>query len=333
MAKTPSPAREARALPRIGNRFGFEHWSSSSSDDVAACSKRKLNFSNFRFGISAVPLKRQFVKASSVETTLPPKTLGEEPLVKRTEDARGVVTLTLNRPRAFNALSEAMLLELQRALDAIARDEAVRVVVLAAEGKAFCAGHDLKQMRAEPSSQYYEKLFAKCSDVMLAIQRLPVPVIARVQGIATAAGCQLVAMCDLAVASSTAKFAVSGVNVGLFCSTPGVALSRNVLRKFAFEMLVTGEFISADEAKTRGLINRVAEPEQLDAEVEKLIAAIVSKPRIAVAIGKEFFYRQAELGIEAAYEAASQTMACNMMDEAALEGVQAFIEKRQPRWK
>ena len=240
--------------------------------------------------------------------------------------------LTLNRPQAFNALSKATLAALQCELDAIAYDGSVRVVVLAAEGKAFCAGHDLKEMRAAPSLEYYEQLFAQCSDMMLAIQRLPVPVIARVQGIATAAGCQLVAMCDLAVASSTAKFAVSGVNLGLFCSAPGVALSRNVLRKVAFEMLVTGEFISADEAKARGLINRVVEPDQLDAEVDKLVATIVAKPRIAVAIGKEFFYRQAELGIAAAYEAASQTMACNMMDEAALEGVQAFIEKRPPHW-
>ena len=244
-----------------------------------------------------------------------------------------MVTLTLNRPRAFNALSETTLTALQRELDAIARDESVRVVVLAAEGKAFSAGHDLKEMRAAPSLEYYERLFAQCFTVMLAIQRLPVPVIARVQGIATAAGCQLVAMCDLAVASSTAKFAVSGVNLSLFCSAPGVALSRNVLRKVAFEMLVTGEFISAQEAKERGLVNRVAEPKQLDAEVEKLVATIIAKPRIAVAMGKEFFYRQAELGIAAAYEAASQTMACNMMDEAALEGVQAFIEKRLPRWK
>jgi enoyl-CoA hydratase/carnithine racemase len=257
----------------------------------------------------------------------------EEPLVLRSEDTRGVVTLTLNRPQAFNALSEAMLAQLQRELDAIASDESMRVVVIAAEGKAFCAGHDLKEMRADPSMKYYERLFAQCSEMMLSIQRLPVPVIARVQGIATAAGCQLVAMCDLAVASSTARFAVSGVSVGLFCSTPGVALSRNVLRKQAFEMLVTGEFISAQEAKGRGLINRVAEPDQLDTELEKLVAAIISKPRVAVAMGKEFFYRQAELGIAAAYDAASQIMACNMMDEAALEGVQAFIEKRQPRWR
>ena len=243
-----------------------------------------------------------------------------------------MVTLTLNRPQAFNALSEAILEALQREFDAIAKDESVRVVVLAAEGKAFCAGHDLKEMRAKPSLDYYQRLFAQCSKMMLSVQRLPVPVIARVQGIATAAGCQLVAMCDLAVAARTAKFAVSGVNLGLFCSAPGVALSRNVLRKAAFEMLVTGEFISAEEAKMRGLINRVAEPEQLDAEVEKLVASIISKPRVAVAMGKELFYRQIELGIGAAYEVAGQTMACNMMDEAALEGVQAFIDKRPPRW-
>ena len=263
---------------------------------------------------------------------LPTLSVSEERSVLRSQDKRGVATLTLNRPHAFNALSEEMLTEFQREFDAIAQDESVRVVVLAAEGKAFCAGHDLKEMRAAPSLEYYERLFRQCSDMMLAIQRLPVPVIARIQGIATAAGCQLVAMCDLAVASSTAKFAVSGVNLGLFCSSPGVALSRNLLRKPAFEMLVTGEFISAEEAKARGLINRVAEPEQLDAELERLVAAIVSKPRIAVAMGKQLFYRQIELGIEEAYEAATETMACNMMDEAALEGVQAFIQKRPPRW-
>src|SRR6266699_3519962 len=255
-----------------------------------------------------------------------------EPMVRRAQDARGVRTLTLNRPQSFNALSEAMLAALQCEFDAIAADESVRVVVLAAEGKAFCAGHDLKEMRATPSLDYYQQLFAQCSKMMLAVQRLPAPVIARVHGIATAAGCQLVAMCDLAVASSTAKFAVSGVNLGLFCSAPGVALSRNILRKAAFEMLVTGEFISAEKAKERGLINRVAEPEHLDAEVERLVVSIVSKPRIAVAIGKELFYRQAELSIAAAYEAAKETMACNMMDEVALEGVQACIEKRPPRW-
>ena len=257
----------------------------------------------------------------------------EEPVVLCSQDERGVVTLTLNRPHAFNALSETVLAELQREFEAIAEDESVRVVVLSAGGKAFCAGHDLKEMRAKPSLQYYEGLFNQCSEMMLGIQRLPVPVIARIQGIATAAGCQLVAMCDLAVAASTAKFAVSGVNLGLFCSAPGVALSRNLLRKAAFEMLVTGEFISADEAKVRGLINRVVDPEQLDAEVEKLVAAIIAKPRVAVAIGKEFFYRQIELDIASAYQAAARAMASNMMNEAALEGVQAFIDKRPPRWK
>ena len=256
----------------------------------------------------------------------------QEAVVVRSQDARGAVTLTLNRSHAFNALSEAMLAALQHELDAIGEDESARVVVLAAEGKAFCAGHDLKEMRGKPSLEYYERLFSQCSEMMLGIQRLPVPVIARVQGVATAAGCQLVAMCDLAVAASTAKFAVSGVNLGLFCSAPGVSLSRNVFRKAAFEMLVTGQFISAEEAKMRGLINRVVEPEHLDAEVEKLVAAILAKPRVAVAMGKEFFYRQIELGIASAYEAAAQTMACNMMDEAALEGVQAFIDKRPASW-
>lgn len=256
----------------------------------------------------------------------------DEPLVKRSRDSRGVVTLTLNRPQAYNALSEALLGALQRELDSIATDESVRVVVLTGEGKAFCAGHDLREMRAEPSQEYYERLFAQCSRMMLSLTRLPVPVIARVQGIATAAGCQLVAQCDLAVASSNARFAVSGVNLGLFCSTPGVPLSRNVSRKRAFEMLVTGEFIDAQEALSRGLVNRVAEPAALEAETERLVASIVAKPRVAVAMGKELFYRQAELGLASAYEAASETMACNMMEEAALEGVQAFIEKRPPRW-
>ena len=255
------------------------------------------------------------------------------PLVLRQQDERGVVALTLNRPQAFNALSEAMLAALAAEFEAIGRDESARVVVLGASGKAFSAGHDLKEMRAQPSLAYYQRLFTSCTQVMLAVQRLPVPVIARVQGIATAAGCQLVAMCDLAVASRDAKFAVSGVNLGLFCSTPGVALSRNVARKAAFEMLVTGAFIDADEAKAKGLVNRVAAPERLDEEVEALVAGIVAKPRVAIAMGKSLFYRQLETGIEAALADASRTMACNMMDESALEGVQAFIEKRPPAWK
>ncbi len=254
------------------------------------------------------------------------------PFVLREHDERGVIRLTLDRPLSFNALGNEMLEALQDGLDAVARDETARVVVLAASGKAFCAGHDLKEMRAEPSQRSYEKLFARCTRVMLTLQRLPVPVIARVQGIATAAGCQLVAACDLAVAASTARFAVSGVNFGLFCSTPSVALSRNVGRKAAFEMLVTGAFISAEEAMAKGLVNRVVPMESLDGEVEALVAAIVAKPRIAIAMGKQLFYRQIEADVETAYEDAGRTMACNMMDDAALEGVQAFIDKRKPSW-
>ncbi len=256
----------------------------------------------------------------------------EEPLLLQHRDDRGVVTLTLNRPQAFNALSDAMLAAFGEALDSLAEDEAVRAVVLGASGKAFCAGHDLKEMRAEPSLEYYQRLFAQCTAVMLSIQRLPVPVIARVHGLATAAGCQLVAMCDLAVASDDARFAVSGINVGLFCATPGVALSRNLPRKAAFEMLVTGAFLSAEEARVLGLVNRVAAPEALDDEVEELVKTIVAKPGVAIAMGKALFYRQIEVGIEAAYEDACATMARNMMDPSALEGVEAFIEKRPPDW-
>lgn len=253
-------------------------------------------------------------------------------LVLSEQDARGVCKLTLNRPLAFNALSAPLLQALQTALDRAAADDSVRVVVLAAAGKAFCAGHDLKEMRAEPSLAYYEQLFAQCGRMMMSIQSLPVPVIARVHGMATAAGCQLVAQCDLAVASRDARFAVSGVNLGLFCSTPSVALSRNLQRKAAFEMLVTGDFISADEALARGLVNRVVDVDRLDAEVDALVQRIVSKPRVAVAMGKALFYRQLEVGVQAAYDDAAQTMACNMMDASALEGVQAFIDKRAPRW-
>ena len=256
-----------------------------------------------------------------------------EPLVICARDVRGVVRLTLNRPTAFNALSQGLLTTLQRELDAIAADDSVRAIVLGGAGKAFCAGHDLKEMRAEPSLGYYETLFEQCGRMMLTLQRLPVPVIARVHGMATAAGCQLVAMCDLAVATTTARFAVSGVNLGLFCSTPSVALSRNLGRKAAFEMLVTGEFISAAQALEKGLVNRVVDADGLDAEIESLVASIVSKPRVAIAMGKQLFYRQLETGIAGAYEDAGRTMACNMMEGATLEGVQAFIDKRPPRWE
>jgi enoyl-CoA hydratase/carnithine racemase len=255
----------------------------------------------------------------------------EQPLAE-SRDARGVVTLTLNRPASFNALSEEMLAALQAALDRMAGDEQVRVVVLAATGKAFCAGHDLKQMIARPELAYYQDLFAQCGRMMLAIQKLPVPVIARVQGIATAAGCQLVAQCDLAVASTDARFAVSGVNYGLFCSTPSVPLLRNVPAKHAMEMLLTGDFISAVDAQARGLVNHAVAPEQVDTEIERLVASILAKPRVALAIGKELFYRQREMGIEAAYQLAAQTMAANMIEGCALEGVQAFTEKRKPNW-
>jgi enoyl-CoA hydratase/carnithine racemase len=254
-------------------------------------------------------------------------------LVLSQRDTRGVYTLTLNRPDAYNALSEGMLDALQAALDRVAADDDARAVVLAAGGKAFCAGHDLKEMRATPSQDYYERLFGLCGRMMMTIQKLPVPVIARVQGMATAAGCQLVAMCDLAVASRDARFAVSGVNLGLFCSTPSVALSRNVARKPAFEMLVTGGFISAEEAREKGLVNRVVAADALDSEVELLVASIIAKPRVAIALGKALFYRQLETGIEGAYTDASRTMACNMMDASALEGVQAFIDKRAPDWR
>jgi enoyl-CoA hydratase/carnithine racemase len=254
-----------------------------------------------------------------------------EPLLLK-EQAGGVVRLTLNRPAQFNSLSEEMLAALAAELDAIAADASARVLVIAGAGKAFCAGHDLKQMKASPRLDYYQKLFADCARVMLKIQRMPQPVIARVHGIATAAGCQLVAMCDLAIAADVAKFAVSGINVGLFCSTPGVALSRNLSRKQAFEMLVTGDFIDAATARERGLVNRVVPLDALDAEVARLAQSIVAKPAVAITMGKGLFYRQLEMGIEAAYQLAGQTMACNMVDEAAQEGVDAFMNKRKPNW-
>lgn len=258
--------------------------------------------------------------------------MSNAPLVQLNQDTRGVVTLQLNRPDAFNALSSEMMHALQDALGHVATDPQARVVVLSAAGKAFCAGHDLREMRAEPSLAYYQELFQQCSRMMMRLQQLPVPVIAQVQGVATAAGCQLVAMCDLAVASSNAKFAVSGINLGLFCATPSVALSRNLSRKAAFEMLVTGGFISADQALAKGLVNAVAEPEALAARVAQYVDSILAKPRVAVAMGKQLFYQQLEVGMAEAYAQAEHTMACNMMDEAALEGVQAFLDKRTPNW-
>ena len=257
--------------------------------------------------------------------------LSQEPLrVER--DARGVYTLTLNTPRSFNVLSESMMAALQRALDAVGADPQARVVVLAAEGRAFCAGHDLKEMKARPELAYYQTLFATCSRLMMTLRKLEVPVIARGHGLATAAGCQLVAQCDLAVAAQGATFGVNGIDVGLFCATPSVALSRNMGPKQAMEMLLTGDFISADEAQARGLLNRVVAPDALDAEVAMLVDRILAKPPEAIAMGKALFYRQLETGIEAAYQLAGQTMACNMAHDVAQEGVQAFIDKRPPNW-
>ena len=258
-------------------------------------------------------------------------TAAAEGILLRT-DAQGVATLTLNRPKQYNALSEELLNELQSMLEQIEMDESVRVVVIAGNGAAFCAGHDLKQMRANPSKAYYQKLFAQCSKMMLTLTRLPQPVIARVHGIATAAGCQLVAQCDLAVASEAAKFAVSGINVGLFCSTPSVPLGRNVLRKQAMEMLLTGEFVDAATAKDYGLVNVVAPAEQLDQAVSGLAQRIIAKSAVAVSIGKRMFYRQLEMGLAAAYDYAAETMACNMMAADAGEGIDAFIQRRPPQW-
>ena len=244
----------------------------------------------------------------------------------------GLLKITLNRPEAFNSLSEDLLEDLSTTLNSVSKNTDTRVIILAANGKAFCAGHDLKEMMQEPSETYYQSLFKKCTEMMLTVQRMSQPVIAQVQGIATAAGCQLVAMCDLAVASENAKFAVSGINLGLFCSTPGVALSRNLLRKQALEMLLTGEFLTASEAKEKGLVNRVVPAEQLETETIALAKTILSKPAEAVRLGKQLFYRQIEQPIREAYNDAGSVMACNMMDKDALEGVQAFIDKRKPAW-
>lgn len=252
-------------------------------------------------------------------------------MVLRSDD-NGVATLRLNRPAQFNALSQAMLEALIAEVDAIAADDSVRVVVLAGEGKAFCAGHDLKEMRGNHTLAFQQALFRLCSKFMMKLVELPQPVIARIHGIATAAGCQLVSMCDLAVAADVSRFAVSGINVGLFCATPSVGLSRNLGRKEAFEMLVTGDFIDAAEAQRRGLVNRVVPLEQLDAEVQKLAASICAKSPVAVRMGKQMFYKQLEMGLDAAYQLAAETMACNMMAEDAAEGIDAFMAKRKPEW-
>ncbi len=256
----------------------------------------------------------------------------EEPILLRA-DYNGVTTLTLNRPKQFNALSQALLSALQTELDLIAQDETIRLIVIAANGKAFCAGHDLKEMRAHTDKAFHSALFEQCSQMMLTINHMSQPVIAKVQGLATAAGCQLVAACDLAVAADSAQFATSGIRVGLFCSTPAVAVSRNLSRKKALEILLTGEFIDAHTAVQEGLINRAVPAEQLDSAVQQLVDAIVAKSPFAVASGKRMFYQQLEMGMEEAYAYAAETMACDMMAADAGEGIDAFMQKRQPVWQ
>ncbi|MBT8421108.1 MAG: enoyl-CoA hydratase [Gammaproteobacteria bacterium] len=259
---------------------------------------------------------------------VPSPSPNEQVLLYRAE--RGVATLTLNRPRQYNALSETLLTALQTALDDIAENRDIRVVVLAGNGQAFCSGHDLKEMRANsngksPDRKYYEVLFQRCARMMMRIVRLPQPVIARVHGLTTAAGCQLVAACDLAIAVETARFAVSGINLGLFCSTPAVALTRNILRKQAFEMLITGEFVDANTAMRYGLVNRVVPSEALDEGVGNFVNSIISKSPIAVEMGKRMFYKQFSYDLEAAYEYASHVMADNMMTEDAVKGIDGFL--------
>lgn len=256
---------------------------------------------------------------------------GEEPILLR-EERDGIVRLTLNRPRARNALSLAMMEALLGALEAVRGDPAVRVVVLAGAGPGFCAGHDLKELRARPERPFYEKTFATCARLMQTILALPQPVIARVHGVATAAGCQLVATCDLAVAGETARFATPGVNIGLFCSTPMVALARNVGRKAAMEMLLLGELVDAATARDLGLVNRVVPDERLDTEVEAMARTIAAKSPLTLRIGKEAFYRQLELPVAEAYAYTARVMTENMLARDAAEGIDAFLEKRAPVW-
>lgn len=255
--------------------------------------------------------------------------VSEPLLIER--DVRGVLTLTLNRPQRYNALSDELLGALSAAIERIDGDDTLRVVVLAANGAAFSAGHDLHEMMARDGVAEHRDLFDRCSAVMLGLQALPVPVIAKVQGIATAAGCQLVASCDLAIAAASARFAVSGINLGLFCSTPSVALARVMPRKPILEMLMTGEMIDAKEAERRFLINHSVADDALDAAVEALVARILDKPRMALEIGKKQFYRQVELGTAAAYRVAGEAMACNMTDDAAREGIARFLDKRSTK--
>jgi enoyl-CoA hydratase/carnithine racemase len=260
-----------------------------------------------------------------------PKIIENAPVLLEEHD-RGVLRLTLNRPDARNALSAELMSALLGALAQAAEAPQTRVVVIAGAGPAFCAGHDLREMRADQRRETYERLFAQCSELMLAIVRLPKPVIAEVHGVATAAGCQLVATCDLAVAAEDARFATPGVNIGLFCSTPMVALTRAVGRKAAMEMLLTGKLIDAETAMAIGLINRVVPREGLREAVDGLAGEIAGKSALTVKIGKEAFYRQAELDLAAAYRYAAEVMTTNMLARDAGEGIDAFLAKRAPVW-
>ena len=255
-----------------------------------------------------------------------------QPLVLRRAGG-AVVTLTMNRGDRFNPLSSQMIAAVEAELDAVAADRTARVVVLAAAGRGFCAGHDLREMRAHSSDEAWQKtLFADCSRMMLKLTRIPQPVIARVHGMATAAGCQLVSMCDLAVAAEEARFALPGVNIGVFCSTPAVGVARNIGRKRSLEMLLTGEPVDARTALSWGLVNRVVPLAGLDAEVAKFTGAIVARSGRVVASGKRAFYRQIDQPIDAAYQATNDTMACSVLEPEAAEGIDAFLEKRAPRW-
>ncbi len=245
----------------------------------------------------------------------------------------GVATLTLNRPKARNALSRPLMTEFQANLNEIAENQEIKVVVIAGMGQAFCAGHDLKEIRSNNRREIFDGLLAQCSKLMTSIIRLPKPVIARVHGIATAAGCQLVASCDMAIASETATFATPGVNIGLFCSTPMVAVSRTVPRKKTMEMLLTGEEISADTAKDFGLVNKVVPEQELDYVTNELALKIASKSPLTLRIGKEAFYQQLEMDLDSAYKYTSKVMAENMMATDAQEGIDAFMQKRDPVWK
>lgn len=260
-------------------------------------------------------------------------TPSNEPILLRDDNDNGITTLTLNRPAKRNALSTELLGELQTALNAIADDKSVKVVILQGNGPAFCSGHDLKEMRADSSFDAIHGLFKQCSEVMLTMTRLPQPVIARVHGIATAAGCQLVATCDLAVASDDARFATPGVTNGLFCSTPAVAVSRSLSRKHTLELLLMGELIDAETAFRYGLVNKTVPADQLDAAVAEFAESIASRSTLTISFGKKAFYEQVELELEDAYAFASEAMAKNMMEPDAAEGIDAFLEKRAPAWQ